>query len=129
MIISKLLTNTKIVTHGFFNKTKGYSKGIYKGLNCGKGSKDNKNNVKKNLRYVKEKIELKKNNIVLLYQIHSSKFYFIKKFPKKKIIGDAIITNIRNLPIGILTADCAPILILGYERKIIAAIHAGWRGI
>ena len=128
MIISKLLTNTKIVTHGFFNKTKGYSKGIYKGLNCGKGSKDNKNNVKKNLRYVKEKIESKKNNIVLLYQIHSSKFYFIKKSPKKKIIGDAIITNIRNLPIGILTADCAPILILDYERKIIAAIHAGWRG-
>ena len=42
MIISKLLANTKIVTHGFFNKNKGYSEGIYKSLNCGKGSKDNK---------------------------------------------------------------------------------------
>ena len=128
MIISKLLHQTNVVNHGFFNKKNGFSKGIYKSLNCGKGSFDNKKSIKKNLSYVKKKILSKKRNIVLLYQIHSSKIFHIKKFPKKKLIGDGLITNIRNLPLGVLTADCAPILILDIEKKIIAAVHVGWRG-
>ena len=60
MITSKLLLKTKIVNHGFFNKKNGFSKGIYKSLNCGKGSLDNKKNIKKNLNYVKNKIIQKK---------------------------------------------------------------------
>ena len=64
----------------------------------------------------------------MLYQIHSSKFIFINSVPKKKLVGDSLITNVRNLPIGILTADCAPILILDFKKKIIAAVHAGWKG-
>ena len=128
MISSKLLNKTNIVNHGFFNKKNGFSKGIYKSLNCGKGSLDNKKNIKKNLSYVKKKIFSKKNNIVILYQIHSSKFFYIKKFQKKKLIGDGLITNFKNLPLGILTADCAPILILDIKKKIIAAIHVGWKG-
>ena len=128
MILSKLLNQTNAVNHGFFNKKNGFSKGIYKSLNCGKGSFDNKKNIKKNLNYVKKKILSKKNNIVLLYQIHSSKFFHIKKLPKKKLIGDGLITNVRNLPLGILTADCAPILILDTKKKVVAAVHAGWKG-
>ena len=83
MISSKLLDQTDIVSHGFFNRKNGFSKGIYKSLNCGKGSFDNKKNIKKNIEYVKKKIISKNNNIALLFQIHSSKFYYIKKFPKK----------------------------------------------
>ena len=63
-----------------------------------------------------------------MYQIHSSKFFHIKKLPKKKLIGDGLITNVRNLPLGILTADCAPILILDTKKKVVAAVHAGWKG-
>ena len=128
MISSKFLKQTNVVNHGFFNKKNGFSKGIYNSLNCGKGSFDSKKNIKKNLSYVKKKIISKKNNIALLYQVHSSKFFYIKKFPKRKLIGDGLITNVRNLPLGILTADCAPILILDIKKKIIAAIHAGWKG-
>ena len=128
MIFSKLLNKTKIVNHGFFNKKNGFSRGIYKSLNCGIGSKDNKKNVKKNLNYVQRKICSERNNIVILYQVHSSKFHVIKKVPKKKLIGDALITKEKNLPIGILTADCAPILLLDEKKKIIAAIHSGWKG-
>ena len=128
MISSKLLHQTNTVNHGFFNKKNWFSTGIYKSLNCGEGSFDNKHKIKKNLSYVKKKIISKKNNIVLLYQIHSSKFFHIKKFPKKKLIGDGLITNVRNLPLGILTADCAPILILDIKKKIIAAVHSGWKG-
>ncbi len=128
MISSKLLDQTDIVSHGFFNRKNGFSKGIYKSLNCGKGSFDNKKNIKKNIEYVKKKIISKNNNIALLFQIHSSKFYYIKKFPKKKLVGDGLITNVKNLPLGILTADCAPIFILDIRKKMIAAIHAGWKG-
>ena len=128
MISSKLLNKTNIVKHGFFNKKNGFSRGIYKSLNCGKGSFDKKENIKKNLNNVKKKIISKKNNIALLYQVHSSKFFYIKKFPKKKLVGDGLITNIKNLPLGILTADCAPILILDIRKKVIAAIHVGWKG-
>jgi len=128
MIYSKLLHKTNIVNHGFFNKTNGFSKGIYKSLNCGSGSKDKKSFVKKNLNYVQSKIRSKKNKIILLYQVHSAKFIHIKKMPQKKIIGDALITKNRNLPIGILTADCAPILLLDRNKKIIAAVHSGWKG-
>ena len=128
MIFSKLLNKTNIVNHGFFNKKNGFSKGLYKSLNCGIGSFDNKKNIKKNLGYVKKKIFSKKNNIALLYQVHSSKFFYIKKFPKKQLVGDGLITNIKNLPLGILTADCAPILILDIRKKVIAAIHVGWKG-
>ncbi len=128
MIKSKLLNKSNLVNHGFFNKKNGFSKGIYSSLNCGKGSNDNKNNIKKNLNYVKKKINSKINDITLLYQVHSTKFFIINKFPQKKLIGDALITNIKNLPIGILTADCAPILILDNNKKIIAAVHSGWKG-
>ena len=128
MISSKMLLRTKIVNHGFFNKKNGFSKGIYNSLNCGKGSLDDKKNIRKNIEYVKRKIKSKKNDIALLYQVHSSKFYFIKKLPKKKLFGDGLITNAKSLPLGVVTADCVPILILDYNRKIIAAVHAGWKG-
>ena len=60
MISSKLLHQTNTVNHGFFNKKNGFSTGIYKSLNCGEGSFDNKHKIKKNLSYVKKKNYIKK---------------------------------------------------------------------
>ncbi len=128
MIISKNLEKTNLIKHGFFDNKNGFSKGIYKSLNCGKGSFDKTENIKKNLKYVKYKLGSKKYNIKLLYQVHSSKIFYVKKLSKKKLIGDALITNVKKLPIGILTADCAPVLILDFKKRIIAAVHVGWRG-
>ena len=118
------------MSHGFFNKIGGKSKGIYKSLNCGVGSKDDKKNVKKNLRIVQNKISNNSKNIFLVRQIHSNKFVFINKnFKlKKKIKADAIITNQKKTPIAVLTADCVPLLLCDKRRKMIAAIHAGWKG-
>ena len=129
MIVSKKLSKFKKIKHGFFNKSGGKSKGIYKSLNCGPGSEDKKINVIKNLDIVKKKICKNSKNIYLLHQVHSSKFIFLDKYPsKKKIKADAIITNIKKLPIAILTADCAPILLYDNKKNMIAAIHAGWKG-
>jgi polyphenol oxidase len=130
LIKSKKLSKLKYIRHGFFDRARGVSKGIYESLNCGIGSADKKKNVLKNLQLVKEKIDPKSKKIILLNQIHSNKFYFIDKNTKSKKImkGDALITNQKKIPIAILTADCVPVLICDKKRKIIGAIHAGWKG-
>ena len=130
MIKSKKLAKIENLKHGFFNSIGGHSKNIYKSLNCGPGSLDNKTNIKKNLQIVRKKISDKAKNIILLHQVHSNKFIFIdKKYSNKnKPKADAVITNQRNLPIAVLTADCTPILIYDDKTKMIAAIHAGWKG-
>ncbi|MDA7755672.1 peptidoglycan editing factor PgeF [Candidatus Pelagibacter sp.] len=130
MIKSKKLSRIKDLKHGFFNSVGGKSKDIYKSLNCGPSSKDNKLNIKKNLQIVRKNISKKAKNIFLLHQFHSNKFIYInnKYNNKKKPKADAIITNQKHLPIAVLTADCAPILIYDSKMKMVAAIHAGWRG-
>ena len=130
MIKSKKLTKIKNLKHGFFNSYGGKSKNLYKSLNCGPGSKDLSSNVKKNLEIVKKKINKSAKNIFLLHQIHSNKFVYIDEKYKLKIKPkvDAIITNQKNLPIAVLTADCVPILICDNKKRMIAAIHAGWKG-
>ncbi len=100
-------------------------------MNCGPGSSDNKNKISKNLAIVEKKIKSNSNKILLLNQIHSNKFYYIDrkfKLKNRKFEGDALITNRPNTPIGVLTADCAPILLFDHNNKIVAAIHAGWKG-
>ena len=128
MIKSKILRNQKYVSHYFFNRLGGTSKGIYKSLNCGKGSKDKIANISKNLKIVSRKIGCKSGNLVSLNQIHSNKVLKINNVPKKKLTGDAMITNKQNIAISILTADCAPILIIEKKQKFVGAIHAGWKG-
>ena len=131
MLNSKKLSKFSEISHGFFNKNGGVSKGIYKSLNCGVGSKDKKNNVKKNLKIVIKKICKKSKEIFLVKQTHSNKFLFLSKNTKIKnrsITADAIITDKKDFPIAVLTADCVPILLFDKKRKMIAVIHAGWRG-
>ena len=130
MIVSKKLSKLKGISHGFFNNKGGCSKGIYRSLNCGPGSNDDKKKINKNLEIVKNKINKNSKNIFLLNQVHSNKFVFIDRYSKyqKKERADAIITDIPKLPIAILTADCAPILIYDKKKKMIGAIHAGWKG-
>ena len=87
MITSKILLKQKRISHGFFDRNGGKSKGIYKSLNCGPGSKDKKNKIQENLRIAKEKINKKAKSIFLIHQVHSNKFVFIGnnfKFLKKK---------------------------------------------
>ena len=130
MFYSKKLSKFSEINHGFFNKKGGVSKGIYKSLNCGTGSKDKKANIKKNLEIVKKKISEKSKQIFLVKQIHGNKFIFLDKssiIKSRSIIADAIITEKRNFPIAVLTADCVPILLFDKKRKMVAAIHAGWK--
>jgi polyphenol oxidase len=131
LLQSKKLSKFKGISHSFFNQKGGVSKGKYKSLNCGIGSKDKKINIKKNLYIAKKKICSNSKKIYLVRQIHSDKFIYIdanSKISNKKVMADAIITDKKKLPIAILTADCVPLLIYDKKRKMIAAIHAGWKG-
>jgi YfiH family protein len=100
-------------------------------LNCGLGSLDKKKNIFKNLQIIKKKMRFTAKKIILLNQSHSNKFHYISKklrLQDNRFDGDALITNKPNTPIGILTADCAPILMLDDKNKMIAAVHVGWKG-
>ena len=129
MFYSKKLKKLKEIKHCFFSKKNGFSKGIYKSLNCGKGSKDSKKNINKNLNFAAKKMAVRRSNLILMHQTHSNKVIEIKKNNyKKKINADAMITKIRGLAIGVLTADCVPIIIYDVKNKIIGCVHSGWKG-
>ena len=129
MFYSKKLKRFKGIKHCFFSKKNGYSKGIYKSLNCGHGSKDNKKNIQKNLKFVAKKMCVKSENLVLMHQTHSNKVIEINNANlRKKIISDAMITRHKKIALGVLTADCVPILIYDKKNEIIGCIHAGWKG-
>ena len=129
MFYSKKFKKLKQVKHCFFSRKNGFSRGIYKSLNCGKGSKDSKKNISKNLNLVAKKMAVKKSNLILMHQTHSNKVIEIKKNNyKKKIIADAMITKMTGVAIGVLTADCVPIIIFDAKNKIIGCVHAGWKG-
>ena len=130
MFFSKKLKKFKNVRHCFFSRKNGFSKGYYKSLNCGLGSEDKKENVLKNLNLVSDKIGCKSESLITLNQIHSNNVVYFdsENTIKNKLPGDAIVTKIKNVGIGILTADCAPILLYDPENKIIGCIHSGWKG-
>tara|TARA_Y100001970_G_scaffold281473_1_gene392332 strand:+ start:79 stop:846 length:768 start_codon:yes stop_codon:yes gene_type:complete len=133
LILARSLSKFKNISHGFFGKKGGYSRGIYKSLNCGWGSLDKKKNIKKNIIRICHKIKCERKNLILLNQIHSNKFHLINNVAKLKnknlkLKGDAAITGLKGIALGILTADCAPIFIYDSKLSIISAVHAGWKG-
>jgi polyphenol oxidase len=129
MFYSKKLKKFNNIKHCFFSRKSGFSKGIYKGLNCGAGSNDSKKNIIKNLNYVSKVFSVRRNNLILMNQTHSNRVIEIKNNNNRENIrADAIVTKIKGLALGVVTADCVPIIIYDYNNKIVGCIHAGWKG-
>jgi YfiH family protein len=116
------------VAHGFFTREGGVSKGLYAGLNCGIGSSDNAAHVLENRRRVQA--YLGADALMSLSQIHSADVITVTKPWKMadRPSGDALVTNLRDVALGVLTADCVPVLFADTQAGVIGAAHAGWKG-
>jgi len=115
--------------HGFFTRHGGVSSGIFKGLNCGTGSSDQTDAVLVNRRRVAEVFDLPASHLTSVYQIHSNKVLTVVgpvSSPRPKY--DAMVTNVTGIALGILTADCQPVLFSDPVAGVIGAAHAGWKG-
>ncbi len=130
MFFSKKFKKFKSINHCFFSKKNGFSKGIYQSLNCGQGSSDNKKNIIKNLNFVAKNMHVSRKKLILMYQTHSNKVIVINRKNQYllKYKSDAIITKIKGLALGVVTADCVPIILFDSHNQIIGCIHAGWKG-
>ena len=128
MFYSDNLKKNNNIKHCFFSRKNGTSSGIYKSLNCGIGSNDQKVNVEKNLEIVSKKFNIEKKQLTLMHQTHSNKAEIVNDKSPERIYSDAILTKNSSLALCVLTADCAPILIYEKREKIIGCIHAGWKG-
>ena len=129
MYYSNKLKKFYQIKHCFFSRKGGFSKGIYKSLNCGEGSKDDKKIIQKNLALVAKKIKIKKKNLILMHQTHSNKVIEIKNANlNRKVFSDAMITGDKNIALGVVTADCVPVLVYNKNNKMVGCIHAGWKG-
>ena len=129
MFFSKKLSQFNNIRHSFFSKKNGVSKGIYKSLNCGLGSNDKKKNIIKNLNLVSKKMNIELKDLVLMNQTHSNKVILVnKKNKNKRLNSDALVTKLKGIGLGVLTADCVPIILYDETNNIIGCVHAGWKG-
>ena len=130
MIKAENLAIHKGIQHAFFSRRGGVSEGIYESLNCGYGSGDDPQKVLANCETAMSKIQSSAKDLLTVHQIHSAKAVPVtmawsrKDRPK----ADAMVTDRRGIALGILTADCAPVLFADPVSGVVGAAHAGWRG-
>lgn len=122
------LAGLPIIRHGFFGRSGGVSKGLYASLNCGFGSGDAIADVTENRARVAAMLGAV--DVFTCYQVHSNIVVNANVTWKKDAApqADALVTNQAGIALGVLTADCAPLLLLDAEAGVIAAAHAGWKG-
>jgi polyphenol oxidase len=129
LILTKKTLDLPGIGHGFFGRSGGVSKGLYASLNCAPASKDAADAVRENRRRVAASFG-EGFALVTLQQYHSTDVITVTQpwtvdlSPK----GDALVTNKPGIILGLVTADCAPVLFADGEAGVIGAAHAGWKG-
>ena len=129
-VTSDELARVRGISHGFFGRAGGVSSGIYTSLNCGLGSHDDKNCVEENRSRVAARVGVGSKSLMSLYQEHGSDVVTFTEplAPGVRLRADGAVTATRGIALGILTADCAPVLFADISGKVVGACHAGWRG-
>jgi len=129
-VVSGAFGNGRAIRHGFFTRAGGVSEGLYAGLNTGLGSADDQSLVRENRRRIAGWFGVGETALSGCHQVHSADVVTIKApipldgRPK----ADALVTATPGIPIGVLTADCAPVLFADQDLPIVGAAHAGWKG-
>ncbi len=118
------------IRHGFFSRNGGVSDGPFASLNCGYGSGDDPVKVTENRARAMERLDLDGSRLVTAYQTHSTEVAVVEEPWNREDAPrvDGLVTTQPRLALGILTADCAPVLMADAKAHIIGAAHAGWRG-
>jgi len=114
--------------HGFLGRRGGVSRGVVAGLNVGLGAQDEPDSVAENRRRAVEAV-LPGAELVTVYQVHSPDVVRVEgPWPGERPRADAMVSDRPGLLLGIVTADCAPVLLADREAGVVGAAHAGWRG-
>lgn len=131
MIQAQTLADLDGIQHRFFTRRGGVSSGLYSSLNCGYGSGDQPDNVRENRRRVAGQFGLDEPDLQTVHQIHSTDVLTVADdrwsspgAPK----ADGLVTDRPGVVLGVLAADCAPVLLADGEAGVIGACHAGWKG-
>lgn len=118
------------VRHGFFTRHGGVSSGIFNSLNCGNGSEDEAANVAENRARVARALGAKPENLVTAYQSHGNSVAVIEtpwvRGEEPRV--DGMVTRQPGIALGILAADCGPVLFADEAAGVIGVAHAGWKG-
>jgi YfiH family protein len=126
----EILTSDSLapLRHGFFTRRGGASSGVFSGLNCGVGSSDQTEIVMINRARVARAMEVAPENLVTLHQVHSADVVHVTGPLPERPRADAMVSATPGLALGVLTADCQPVLLADHRAQVIGAVHAGWRG-
>lgn len=120
------------VRHGFFTRKGGASSGLYAGLNCGRGSKDQQDVVATNRARVADAMGVPPDRLAGVNQVHSADVVVITDPDRINAAdqpdADALVTALPGVALSVLTADCQPVLFADAQAGVIGAAHAGWKG-
>jgi YfiH family protein len=126
VLLAENLANIDFIRHGFFSRYGGYSSGIFESLNVGIDKGDDLEAVLKNREKVANYFGVLAKQLVIPKQVHGNISLVIDR--AKDVECDALITNTKNLLIGVNTADCCPVILCDKEKRYAAVIHSGWKG-
>ncbi|MEL7150327.1 MAG: peptidoglycan editing factor PgeF [Pseudomonadota bacterium] len=128
MTLEPITSEELPVRHGFFTRKGGASSGVFKGLNCGLGSSDQRETVLINRARVAAHLGVAPDEVASVHQTHSARAVTMDAAPHAPVEADAIVTATPGLALAILTADCQPVLFADPSNGVVGAAHAGWKG-
>ena len=130
MIQAESLRGYRGMRHGFFTRQGGVSSGPYSSLNCGASTKDRPESVRENRARVADQLGVASDHLVTAKQVHGTSVGIVTApWPDaQRPEHDALVTTVPGIALGVLTADCAPVLIADLAAGVIGVVHAGWRG-
>ncbi len=128
MTLQPITSDDLPVPHGFFTRVGGASSGVFSGLNCGLGSSDQRETVLINRARVASTFGAEPEQLVSVHQAHTAHAVTVEEPQSQPTEADGMATKTPGLILGILTADCQPVLFADAENGVVGAAHAGWKG-
>lgn len=116
----------RAIPHNFFGRISGHSLGLFPSLDCYEFVEDDPSFIEQSLRYVRDSIGAKK--LITVKQVHGTKCLLVDENTESGLSADAMVTGIKEVALGVLTADCSPLLFFDSKSQIVGVAHCGWRG-